>query len=519
MKKIFHGCFIIVFALVMHGFAHQYGMEDKNWVGAMLESGRFKELREIVAAYESSDDSEKKFQSILLRAQLAFYQGDYSTAVGTLATARDSRIQDQTWKNLLSFYEMVRRNTEGFEEYESEHFIVRAQDVDRILMGYAAECLEQTYRVLGAYFNEFPDEKIIVEIFPDKDSFSRSSTLSPETLERSGAIGICKFHRLMILSPRALLMGYRWLDALSHEYTHLLINHASYFNAPLWLHEGIARYFELTWRSDPEKPLDFLTSAARAQLMDAVQNNALIPIERMHPSLVYLDNQEEVSLAFSEVSSMVDFILDRYGRDSIARLLNGFRTYKQKKNFKKILNISESKLEKKWISHIQSLPDAEYAGALGERYVFDTSADEIEQFIGADARGKVRLGDKFRKTGRLNVALIQYTGALAIEPENPIILTKTARCLDAMGKHDEMKEKLSEAIAHSPNYPTAYILLAERLYKENQMPEARDLFIHANAINPFNPIIHIRLKKIYEALGDLEKSQTENRIISILNTR
>src|SRR6185436_16415221 len=100
-------------------------------------------------------------------------------------------------------------------------------------------------------FGHRPEGKIRVEIYPNKEDFSKASTLSLETLERSGAIGICKFHRLMIMTPQALPIGYRWLDALSHEYIHLTVNEMSASKAELWLHEGTARYFETAYRSQP----------------------------------------------------------------------------------------------------------------------------------------------------------------------------------------------------------------------------------------------------------------------------
>ncbi len=55
-------------------------------------------------------------------------------------------------------------------------------------------------------------------------------------------MGICKFNKLMIISPRALSFGYRWLDSLSHEYLHYAIVALSNNQAPIWLHEGMARF-------------------------------------------------------------------------------------------------------------------------------------------------------------------------------------------------------------------------------------------------------------------------------------
>ena len=87
-----------------------------------------------------------------------------------------------------------------------------------------------------------------MEIFPTTATFYPASSLSTRDIEVSGAIGICKFNKIMLLSPRNLARGYRWTDALSHEYIHYILVHLSGNRAPIWLHEGIAKYFEDVWR-------------------------------------------------------------------------------------------------------------------------------------------------------------------------------------------------------------------------------------------------------------------------------
>ncbi len=109
-----------------------------------------------------------------------------------------------------------------------------------------------------------PREKIRVEIFPDTKAFYYASTLSARDIEVTGAVGLAQFNKLMVLSPRALVHGYRWLDAISHEYMHYLIMKLTANKAPIWFHEGLAKYEETRWRnglilsfsplSDPSRP-------------------------------------------------------------------------------------------------------------------------------------------------------------------------------------------------------------------------------------------------------------------------
>ena len=80
--------------------------------------------------------------------------------------------------------------------------------------------MEKSYEAIGAELGYFPKEKVRVEVAPDATSFNAISTLSLRDIEETGAVGICKFNKLMIISPRALSFGYRWVDSLSHEYLH-----------------------------------------------------------------------------------------------------------------------------------------------------------------------------------------------------------------------------------------------------------------------------------------------------------
>ena len=52
----------------------------------------------------------------------------------------------------------------------------------------------------------------------------------------------------MIVSPKALVRGYPWLDTLTHEYTHYIVSRVSRNSVPIWLHEGLAKFEERRWR-------------------------------------------------------------------------------------------------------------------------------------------------------------------------------------------------------------------------------------------------------------------------------
>ena len=53
------------------------------------------------------------------------------------------------------------------------------------------------------------------------------SPLTEDEIETTGTIALSKYNKLMVVSPRATLFGYPWMDTLAHEYTHLVVSRGS----------------------------------------------------------------------------------------------------------------------------------------------------------------------------------------------------------------------------------------------------------------------------------------------------
>ncbi len=153
---------------------------------------------------------------------------------------------------------------------------------DSILAGDVFEVLESAYEVLGQDLGYQPSDKIRVEAYPDRNSFITVSTLTEDEVKRTGTIALCKFNRILFVSPRALVQGYSWKPTLCHEYTHFIINRASQGRLPLWLHEGMAHFEEVRYSG---KAGGELTLVEKDLLYRAVKNNVFVTLDRMYPSM------------------------------------------------------------------------------------------------------------------------------------------------------------------------------------------------------------------------------------------
>ena len=175
-----------------------------------------------------------------LQARVEFFKGNYEYAWKLLKRIDDARDTVREFKSLVN---ETRKAASPFVKRESEHFVFYfMKGPDEILVHYTEEALEASYRVLGELLGHFPEEKVRVEIYPDRGPLSQVSPLTRKDILTSGTVALCKYNRLMLISPASLVRGYNWMDTLSHEYIHYLLTKKSHNNLPLWMHEGIAKY-------------------------------------------------------------------------------------------------------------------------------------------------------------------------------------------------------------------------------------------------------------------------------------
>jgi tetratricopeptide (TPR) repeat protein len=444
---------------------------------------------------------------------LALYAGDYAGALQLL----DEVSSRDTWTlQQKKYLEGLLEATRDFAETPSDHFRLRTRPEDSFLEPYVLKALENAHSRMAEVFRFAPSTPLVVEIYPTAERFSAASTLDDEALERSGAIGICKFGRLMILSPQALPLGYRWLDALAHEYNHDLINRLSGGLCPLWLHEGVARYFETSWRRAGtfEHTPAAETQLAEAALSTTTTGQALIPFSRMEPSMIYLDNQQQVSLAFAQVSDAVGYIIDRFGAEKLAALLAAFRRYPREQAFERVLDLTEAELEEAWRESLATRSWTVSKGAIAQRIQL-RPVDEAD-FVGPDAQGHIRLGDRLRRD-QPAAALIQYRKALEAEPDNGVALTKAARVYLAMEKPDKAEEHLRRAVEKNPSYPTPFVLLGELLFEDGRYEEAQQILQEALEINPYHPRIHELLGLVALDVGNFSAAKQSLELALRLN--
>jgi len=458
----------------------------------------------------------KEGQLSELASLIAFHRGDYQEALKLMKSAVEAGGEEERRKSFVLFMEQTLGVVTPLKRFESQHFIIRLDEKqDGILADYLTDTLETTYQFMAKQYGFQPREKIRIEVFPDAQSFYYASSLSSRDIE-NGAVGIAKFNKLMVLSPRALVHGYRWLDAISHEYMHYLIFKMTANKAPIWFHEGLAKYEETKWRGGPS----YFSLLYQTLLSRALSDQRLIRFERMEPSLVRLETAEEIQLAYAQSASAIDFIITKVGEKGLKEVMRHMATSGSpgaSESIKEVLGLTFGEFEERWKEFLASRGFKETGGVSVRHFkIKEGKTDEerldLEEIKSVASRNRTHLGDRLKERGRMSAAVLEYRRALADTPDSVPLLNRLSSSLMAMNKEREALEFLERAREISPDHPTSYTLLGQVYLETGDEKKAREAFQESLQINPFNPGVHLGLARAYEKLGDQMSALKEREI-------
>ncbi len=463
------------------------------------------EARRIAAALHQ--DRPEDPLTVALVADVKMHLGDYPGAVTLFHQAQQMGVPEQFLLN-ARMAEAARTATQGYDESISEHFVIRhTAGRDKVLVPYAAETLEKAREKIGTLLGFKPKARVILEIYPSAQTLAAVSTLTKSEIENSGTIALCRWNRLMITSPRAVVFGYSWRDTLSHELAHLIIGGASKNTVPIWLHEGVAKYVETAWRDEPGLGI---SEAQQKALKKAAKEDRLIPFEKMHPSMAKLKSQEETSLAFSEVFTFIEFLVKRKGWEGMRQV---FRLMADGKSDSEAIaavhGMSLKKLSKKWMATLKTRPikvPKSNAPVKGERklVIKDRPETPDDQLHGLSKKGRrfARAADLLYARGRIKAAQRELEKAYA-ETKSPLISGKLAMVALATGDLSAAETAARAAILGTPHMSGPNVTLAEVLVRQGKTEDAQEPLNQAIGINPFDPRIHGLLL----AIADAQKNQ------------
>lgn len=459
--------------------------------------------------------------NLYLKGKVLHMRGRYKEAIDWFAQARNQQ-EDGLFVHYEALAKSTHEVTSAYVTAKSPagHFeIAHAPGIDSVLVPYAGDALDRAFVELTRIFGHVPETPIRVEIYPTVDVLGSVSPLTVAEIRTSGTIALCKYNRLMITSPRDLVYGYDWLDTLAHEFIHLLITQKSKNKTPIWLHEGLAKYYEVKWRPEAKPELD---RHSESFLAKAIKADTLIPFEAMSPSMAKLPSQEATATAFAEVWTVMAFLETRSGGPVAAALTSHLgKGMNDREAVAEVAKLPWDRFEKTWKAYLKQQDFKVLDADWQQRLLFkgkDTEADELAALKVEKARDYVWLGDRMRLRKRWGAAIAQYRKAAQhVGPSSPLVQGKLGYALLRANKPDEAANELRRPIAEHPRHVVLQVYLGEALLLLGRLDEARTHLEEALTINPFDPDVHGHLARVYEQLGLNDKAATERNAHKLMN--
>jgi tetratricopeptide (TPR) repeat protein len=473
----------------------------------------------------------RSMAAAFFRGRVLFEQGKYAEAVVAFDEARSRGATSvDGFEGQARLARSAADEVKGAEVNESAHFVLRTRPgKDALLVPYALDALEKAYAALTQDLGFEADAKVRVEVYESAQALARVSPLTVAEIKASGTIALCKYNRLMITSPRALLRGYAWLDTLSHELIHYLVTKKGRNAVPIWLQEGLAKFLETRWRGAPGQAVD---ETSTALLTKAARDHSLIPFAAMHPSIAKLPTQEMAALAFAEVESAVKLLYQQGGQRALTELVSAMAGGLSAEHaVAQAYGKAFSQFEQDWQKDLlkpRREPAAVAPGSArplaARKLVFKEdvkkkgAAEDADEARPADPEAKraVRLGEIFFARRRWAAAALEYGKARARLPREVALLARRyAFAQIQLGRFGEAESALASAVARDPQDEAAQLLYARVLEKRGELAKARAALDAGISVDPFDPELHDVYVSVAKGLKDAALVEREKRALAL----
>ncbi len=390
--------------------------------------------------------------------------------------------------------------------------------IDEIMLPYLIDTIARTLKVVGWDLGFVPDHPILVEILENESALSKLTGLSVDQIRTSGTIAVCKYGRLMIISPRATLKGYGWLDTISHELVHLIISEKTQNRTPVWLHEALARYEERRWRSDEPLYRKSIYPLDENLLAQALEDDSWIRFERFSTSIAMLDSEQEAALAFAELFMVAYFLHSLKDFDGLKALLDGLAGGKTAfDSIQEVYGIAKDEFFKTWLrwmddkglNKLRGDPDL---ARIRRNSKHDAGRSKKHGDAEVALRDHVYLGELLRGRGRHRASVAEFQKAADLAGSDHaafwMISNKLGLAFSEIGKTDEALSAFRRGLAMKPDDMEAHLHICGLMQKT----EPFRAWLHcreAFRVNPLDPRVHASSHRAAEIL--LKKNnQREN---------
>jgi len=428
-----------------------------------------------------------------------------------------------------------------FETRRTEHFIVRMHPSDAgTLWPYLEPLLEESWQTLTAKYEFEPQGPILVEVFQDHEDFAVRTSGLPDI---GPVVGVCFGKVITLDSPQALKppRSANWQEIVWHEFTHVITLQMARNRLPRWLSEGISVYEENNGRPEWGRRQDL-------ELVKAVQEGRILPVRTLNEGFSKATSTEALSFAYYQSYLVVEYIVERFGFQSLKDLIYQYRTPKQAEDmFVSVFQVPLASFEKgfsTWLDdrvrridvYVHQEAAAEQpsphedetvipaAPSLPESLTPEAVAETLRKRTMAQPRdfeAHFQLGLILSKNADDDDAIRHLKIARDLLPEyagapNPRQIL--ADLYQARGDETAMLQELEALAQYQQNAFDACYRLAKAYLDRKNDAKAIYFLERAIAVDPYQPDVHRLLATTAYKTADYERAIREYKILTVLET-
>jgi Flp pilus assembly protein TadD len=493
-----------------------YAASEASSVEHLYVEWRFEEADRALAALVKAHPGEPG--TLFAKGYERFLSGDFRAAAAEYRAAVGHGPASAEAKDMLVLVEGSADAVEGYLERRSAHFVFRFPAEDSVLADYGLETLEAAMTALGGDLGFAPSRPIPVDILRGSRELATMTTLTEEEIERTGTVAVSKWSRIMLTSPRAMRLGYEWLDSLSHELVHYVVAALTRDRAPVWLQEGLAKFLEHRWRAPAGLSLH---PTMQHFLAKALASGKLIGFSAMHPSMAKLPRAEDASLAFAEVTTAVACL---FARGNTAALREVIATVREGGDARTAVGRafggsgSWNDFERAWRQfmaglHYKTMPGLESMLPKYKKKGAGTSSTPSEDAASTnqgEAERFLRLGNMMLLRNRSRAASVEYEkGRKLAGASQWLFAVKLGRTYLALGEGKQAGEVIASAESSYPELPWPHLIRGQAALATGDARAAVAPLLLSLAINPYDPSVHCSLADAYKQLPDVSQDKRQ----------
>jgi len=218
----------------------------------------------------------------------------------------------------FNYLQLFDRLEEKYVSEEIPGFVVRMHKDEEVIKEYVYDLLYEARRELAGRYKTIP-ETVLVEFFPNHNDFSSRSVGLPGM----PILGVCFGNTMTVLSrgDREKPPFHAWGRTLWHEFAHVATLTRTANRTPRWFTEGLSVYEESLGRPNWARTYD-------ADIMGLLANQLLLPIARLDEGFTKPKYGNQVIMSYYQGGITCEFIVARWGFDTILSMLDGYRAGK-----------------------------------------------------------------------------------------------------------------------------------------------------------------------------------------------